>query len=120
MVKGALSGRAEIRIIATMESNWHVYSQHLPSDEGPIATTFKWDLPEGVTAVGDVTEPEPIKAYDHNFMMDVHYFGKQAVFRQTITYTPDAKGIIKLTVNFMTCDDNQCLPPKDVYLEISL
>lgn len=120
LVKGALDGLAEIRITANMEGKWHVYSQHLPSDEGPIPTTFAWEFPDGVNAMGDVKEPTPIKAYDHNFMMDVLYFGKKVVFSQTISFTPDAQGIIKLTVNFMTCDDEQCLPPKDVQLEIRL
>ena len=33
-------GKVELLVHATIEKDWHLYSQTLPSDDGPIATEF--------------------------------------------------------------------------------
>ncbi len=100
-----------------IEDNWHVYSQHLQSDEGPIATAFTFKPQDGVELKGDVSEGEYHTEYDPNFEMDLNYFDKHAEFRQIINVDDASGKIISGELVYMTCDDKRCLPPE--YLEFS-
>ncbi len=110
----------EVELHASIDDKWHLYSQNLPSDEGPIATSFHWNLPEGAALSGNTAEPAPIEAYDNNFMMNVRYFSKEVVFTQRITFSGSMQDAPLVTANYMVCDDEMCLPPKDVAISISL
>jgi thiol:disulfide interchange protein DsbD len=117
-VEKADSGRVSVYLDATMEGDWHIYSQFLPSDEGPIATSFTWDLPVGAKAVGKVQEQDPITAYDKNFMMDVRYFAHHTTFTQVLEFPDAAKMQPVVTVNYMVCNDEMCLPPRDERISV--
>jgi thiol:disulfide interchange protein DsbD len=114
------NGEYELQLIATMQQGWHVYSQFLQSNEGPVATTFDFKLPAGVERIGKVGEDKPETKYDPNFMMDLNFFSNVATFRQKIKVTGDAKPVVEAKVNFMCCNDETCLPPKDVIFKIDL
>jgi len=114
------NGEYELQLTATMEQGWHVYSQFLQSNEGPVATTFDFTLPTGIERIGKVAEDKPETKYDPNFMMDLNFFSNSATFRQKIKVTGDAKPVVEAKVNFMCCNDETCLPPKDVIFKIDL
>lgn len=102
-----------------LDQGWHLYSQNLETDAGPVATEFAYELPEGHTLNGLTAEPTPKVEYDPNFMMDLAYFEKQAIFTQRIT-VEGTPGTVKGGVLFMLCDDSMCLPPDVVDFEINL
>ena len=103
---------------AKLEKGWHLYSQEVGED-GPIPTTFIFSLsPEIYELIGKTSEPEIPAIYDEVFGMDIKYFKNEAVFVQSLKIL-DTDAIIEIEVEFMVCNDEQCLPPDIVPFQIS-
>ena len=109
-------GEATLLLIARAEKKWHVYSQDIPKG-GPIPTTFTFKKSKHFELVGKVTEPKPILDNDPNFGMVLKFFANNVVFRQKIKVLDKNGFVVKGVLNFMCCDDKQCLPPNDVEFE---
>lgn len=103
----------EVELIfkASIDEPWHLYSQDIPM--APPATTFNFDSIVGYERIGEVSETESISEYDANFDMTLKYFAKEATFIQKIKLLTTDQVEIKGFINFMSCDDTQCLPPAD-------
>lgn len=110
---------SELVLTATIEDGWHLYSQFIGKN-GPVPTTFKFTPSADYELVGTVKElSKAIKTYDKTFGMDIAYFSGKAVFVQKIKpKKPDIK--VAGTVEFMVCDDEQCLPPDEQPFSISV
>jgi len=103
---------------ATIDKKWHLYSQYLENDDGPIATTFSYkDSLNTYQLIGKTTEGKGHTEYDKVFEMVIKYFENEAVFKQRINLLTDKKIVLNETANFMVCDDASCLPPTDVDLK---
>ena len=114
--KGLGNNEFELYFKATIEDGWHLYSQNLPSDEGPIATAFDFKPSDAYELIGNTQEPTPLKEYDPNFDMELTFFGHEVTFTQKVKLLkPNAKVEGELT--FMVCDDKMCLPPD--YIDFS-
>lgn len=103
----------EYDLIATahIDSGWHLYSQNVP-DGGPIPTTFTFEVSDAYKLNGKTTEEEGVTVEDLVFEMEIKYFKGKTVFKQRISTTSELP-VIKATVEFMACNDKQCvLPPK--------
>ncbi|ANW95261.1 disulfide bond formation protein DsbD [Wenyingzhuangia fucanilytica] len=100
---------------ATIEKGWHLYSQNI-GDGGPIPTTFYY--PENIKTVGDTKEEDGVEVDDPIFNMPIKYFGDKAVFKQEITVTDLSS--VEASVEYMVCNDEMCLPPKEVSLTYDL
>ncbi len=107
---------AVLYIKATIDPNWHLYSQNIKPG-GPNKTEFTFVASKDFTLVGKTTEPKPITKYEKVFKMDVSYFEDQVVFQQKIKLNK-ATTTVKGKVEFMVCDDKQCLPPSEVSFSI--
>jgi thiol:disulfide interchange protein DsbD len=106
---------------ASIESGWHLYSQDVP-DGGPVATTFTYDDANGAfKLVGNTSEPEGVTKYTELFGdgMDVKWFDGSAKFEQRVEVLGN-ETTLTAYVEFMTCDDKQCLPPKEIELVFNL
>ncbi len=110
----------ELIVKATIEEGWHVYSQHLPSDEGPLPTFFSFEANDNYALEGDVMESEFVTHYDPNFEMDLNYFENEVTFTQTIKVTGATPFKVTGFLNFMVCDESKCLPPEDVNFEFEI
>ncbi|MBL4624808.1 MAG: hypothetical protein JKY42_06675 [Flavobacteriales bacterium] len=117
--KNIKGNKFELTYHATIEEGWHMYSQFLPNDDGPIATTFNYDSGVGYELNDGVTEPKPITEFDPNFEMELNYFEEEVTFRQIVTLA-DESATIKGYLNFMVCDASKCLPPTDIDFEFNL
>ncbi|MCM5662661.1 protein-disulfide reductase DsbD domain-containing protein [Galbibacter mesophilus] len=104
---------------ATIEEGWHLYSQNVP-EGGPIATTFTFETVYGMEMEGETKEGKGHQVYDEVFEMDITYFENKAVFEQRIRLTKAHGNIINGTVEFMVCDNANCLPPKEESLIFKL
>src|SRR5210317_519531 len=100
----------DLVITAAIETNWHLYAQNVPED-GPIPTTFTFNPSEGYELVGSTSEEEGHTVDDPIFLMKIKYFDTQATFKQRIKLLTDSRLDISGEVEFMVCDDTQCLPP---------
>jgi len=112
-------GEYELRFMAKMDEGWHVYSQFVPSG-GPIPTSFKFDNPVGFTLVGKVREPKPLEENDPNFNMVVKYFAKSVEFTQKVKVISDKPVEVKGFLEFMCCNNQNCLPPTEVNYSFKL
>lgn len=97
---------------AKIDKGWHLYSQNLESDEGPLATEFSFENEkDNYKRIGKTVEPEVPTIYDDVFEMNIKYFSTDTKFTQKIkVLNPDLKTITS-EVFFMVCDDEKCLPP---------
>ncbi len=122
-VKTISNERVDIIANATIEKTWHLYSAEVPDDDmGPIPTTFYTDSSEtSFVYVGSVKEsPKPISEFDPNFQMDVKYHSDKATFTIPIKVTSADDFDFEGYVYYMVCDDEKCLPPKEVEFSLSI
>ena len=103
---------------ATIDSGWHLYSQKVPED-GPIATSFIYSLPEETSLIGETIEPDGHTIDDPVFQMKIKFFENTAIFKQKIKTTPKIE-TVKGSVEFMVCDDTKCLAPTEIGLVFNL
>lgn len=112
-------GEATLLMTAKADKGWHVYSQDIPSG-GPLPTSFTFHKSNHYALVGKVTEPKAIEEMDPNFEMVLKFFDGSVTFKQKIKVLSKEDFTITGVVNFMCCDDKQCLPPNDVDFEIRI
>jgi thiol:disulfide interchange protein DsbD len=104
---------------ANIENRWHLYDIG-PYEDGPNATTFTFNLPENVSLTGSVEMiDKPVKKFDDMFGMEIGSFEKRARFGQKVKLTNEG-ATIKASVEWMVCDDKQCLPPTDEDFTINI
>lgn len=114
--KKTSSTEAVVYIKATIDDKWHLYSQNV-KDGGPVKTTFTFPASKEYTLAGKTIEPKAVTRYEDAFKMNVSFFEKSVVFQQKIKLN-GAAATVKGKVEFMTCDDKQCLPPEEIEFSI--
>ena len=98
---------------ATIASRWNIYAMDTP-DEGPVPTSFDFEANPAITWTSAVEVVTPAKQkFDPLFELEVKYHTKEAVFQRKFT-TKSTNPRPQGTVSFMSCDDEKCLPPKDI------
>jgi DsbC/DsbD-like thiol-disulfide interchange protein len=107
---------AVLFIKATIDNGWHIYSQTV-KEGGPVKTSFSFTPSKEYTLAGVTVEPKPITKYEKVFGMNVGYFENAVIFQQKIKLKA-GKSIIKGKLEFMTCNDQKCLPPDEVEFSI--
>ena len=110
----------EVTITAHLESGWHLYSQFLKSDEGPLSTYITYNLNGVFETIGLTKEINIENKYDPVWDMEISFFSHIAVFKQKIkSLNPDSL-FFTGNVNYMICDETQCLPPDDYSFTVDL
>jgi len=109
----------DLIITASIEDNWHLYSQNVPED-GPIPTTFTFENDDNFSLVGKTAEQEGHTVHDPVFEMKIKYFENKAVFKQRIKSLSENVFNVVGEVEFMVCDDANCLPPTFIDLNFSI
>lgn len=107
---------AVVYLKATIEPGWHIYSQSV-GEGGPVKTSFDFASSKSFSLVGKTIEPEPMNKFDKTFNMDVSYFEKSVVFQQKIKLNAGSANV-KGVLEYMVCNDHQCLPPEQVEFSI--
>ena len=111
------ANEGEIVITANIDKNWHIYSQR-PTDAGPISTSFSFTPSKQYTLVGKTEELNAHEEFDKAFDAKIFVFNDKAEFRQKIKLTGKAGFVIPFKVEFMSCNDKMCLPPKTIDLSV--
>lgn len=95
----------QIKLEATIEGEWHMYSQFTP-DDGPLPMEFIYENAEGnYEPQGKATESEYTVQYNDVFEVDEYYFAKEAQFTHNITITNSEVKNIQLNVFYQACTD---------------
>ena len=109
----------DLVMTAELEKNWHLYAMDIEAG-GPIPTSFTFEPGSGYTLNGKVVEvTKPEVKYDNSFSMNIGMHSGKAVFRQKVTVSQSPVTVAGY-VTFMSCDDKQCLPPRDVEFALEL
>lgn len=109
---------ATVFIRATVEEGWHLYSQFI-KEGGPVKTTFSFPSSNAYSLIGVTAEPKAVAKYEPSFKMEVSYFERSVIFQQKIRLKGKTASV-QGSVEFMVCNDKQCLPPEQVNFSIPI
>ncbi|MEC8853930.1 MAG: cytochrome c biogenesis protein CcdA, partial [Bacteroidota bacterium] len=107
----------ELQFKASIEKHWHLYSQFTGqyyNDEGPIPTSFVFKESDFFIKKDSVIEEPPIEDYDPIWEETLKYYEVQVTFRQRIKLLTKDPFNITGEINFMLCDEAQCVFPMPV------
>lgn len=112
-------GTYKVMLQVELEGVWAIYSQHLESDEGPIATSINFEENDAVQLQGIVEElGEKLALYDEMFEMNIAKYKHEVVFVQLVKAAEGTR--LKGSYEFMVCNDERCLPPREEQFELVL
>ena len=110
-----------VRIQATISGDWHIYSNDLDPNIGPVPTSFKFNPSDGLQRIGD---PMPVgveEKFEEVWNAKIRQFSGRAVFIQKVKILkPNA--VFSGTVEYMACSskDGTCLPPAEAEFSVSI
>jgi thiol:disulfide interchange protein DsbD len=109
----------EIHMKATIQDGWHLYSQKQPDDAIAIPTSFTVRAnplfkPDG--KIKEVGKMELMK--DAALGISANQYSKTVDFVQKIKLKSNVKTNFNGSVEYQTCDDKKCLPPKTVNFSV--
>ncbi|MFD1629368.1 protein-disulfide reductase DsbD domain-containing protein [Pseudopedobacter beijingensis] len=107
---------AVVFLKATIQPGWNIYSQFV-DEGGPVPTSFVFSPSKNYSLVGKTGEPKPASKFEKTFNMNVKYFQNSAVFQQKVKLNAK-ETTVDGTLEYMACNDKQCLPPKEVKFSV--
>jgi Disulphide bond corrector protein DsbC. len=111
----------ELQLIATIQSGWHLYSQVQPSDAIAQPTSFNFNKNPLVDLDGKVKEVGKLEKYkDAKLDISANQYSQKVTFVQKVKVKGKVKTNVSGKLEFQTCDDKKCLPPKTVNFSIAL
>jgi len=111
----------EIHMTATIQNSWHLYSQKQPDDAIAIPTTFTispnplYKLDEKIKEVGKME-----MMHDAKLGLSANQYATKVDFVQKIKLKAAVKTNFNGSVEYQTCDDKKCLPPKTVNFSVAI
>lgn len=109
----------EVRITADIGGNFHMYAQD--GGDGPVSTSFDFTKNPLISLDGKVKEIGKMKkVYEEAFSSEVRYYEKKVDFIQIVKVKGKAKPTLSGKVEFMVCNDKECLPPSTVNFKVAL
>ena len=110
----------EIHMTATLNGGWHLYAQNVGVD-GPVPTAFTYTKNPLLLVDGKPKEVgNVIKKKEEVWGGVVNYYEKSVNFIQVVKIKGNIKTNIAGKVEFMVCDDQQCLPPSQIEFTVNL
>ena len=111
----------EIHMTATLEKGWHLYAQEQPDDAIAMGTAFTITSNPLIETVGKVKEDGKLeKFHDKELKLSANQYSNTVDFVQTIKLKGKVKTSFSGSVQYQTCDDKKCLPPKTVNFKVAL
>jgi hypothetical protein len=111
----------EIHLTATIQPGWHLFSQKQPDDAIAIPTGFTinnnplLDLDGKIKEVGKME-----KFHDAKLEVSANQYADKVDFVQVVKLKANVVTNVSGNVEFQTCNDEKCLPPKKINFTIAL
>lgn len=99
----------DLIINASIEKNYHLYSQKVPED-GPLPTIFIFEESNDYELIGNTTEEKGHTVHDPVFNLKIKYFETKTTFKQRIKVKNKNPFKIIGEIEFMTCNNSSCVP----------
>lgn len=111
----------EVHLTANIDNGWHIYSQTTP-DGGPIPTSITFTKNPLLTVEGKAKEEGKLEKHVEPLFgnIDVKQFSNKVDFVQLVKLKAPIKTSVNVAVEFMVCNDKQCLPPKTEKFSVAL
>jgi hypothetical protein len=111
----------ELQMTATMQHGWHLYAQKQPEDAIAQPTSFEFNKNPLVKLEGNVKEIGKLEKFkDEKLDISANQYSNKVVFVQTVKLKGKIKTAVTGKLEYQTCNDEKCLPPKTVPFSIAL
>lgn len=111
----------EVHMTATIQDGWHLYSQKQPADAIAIPTAFAVNANPLFTLEGKIKEVGKMEVMnDKELGVSANQYSQTVDFVQKIKLKANVKTNFSGTVEYQTCDDKKCLPPKKVNFSVAI
>jgi hypothetical protein len=111
----------EVHMTATIQSGWHLYSQSQPDDAIAMPTDFVLKSNPLIVLDGKIKEVGKVeKFHDAKLDLSANQYSNKVDFVQTVKLRSNVKTNLTGTVEFQTCNDEKCLPPKTVNFSVAI
>ncbi len=109
----------DVYMTANLQPSWHIYSQTQSKDAIALPTEFNFTQNPLLTFAGKVKEVGKMeKFYDKTLKASANQYSKTVSFVQRVNLKANVKTTLAGVVEYQTCDDKKCLPPKKVPFKI--
>jgi thiol:disulfide interchange protein DsbD len=110
----------EVHMTATINGNYHLYAQNA-GVEGPLPTTFTFVKNPLAVTDGKLKEVgKLVKKYESAWPGTVNYYEKTVDFVQVVKLRGNIKTTLAGVVEFIVCNESQCLPPSKVDIKVNI
>lgn len=111
----------EIQMKATIQNHWHLYSQKQPDDAIAIPTKFTINANPLFKLEGKISEMGKMEKYtDKELGVSANQYSTTVTFVQKVKLKANVKTNFTGNVEYQTCDDHQCLPPKKANFSVAI
>jgi thiol:disulfide interchange protein DsbD len=111
----------EVQLVATIQQGWHLYSQNQPEDAIAQPTSFNFNKNPLLLFEGNVKEIGKLEKYrDVKLDVSANQYSQKVVFVQKVKLKGKAKTNVSGKLEYQTCDDKKCLPPKTIPFSVAL
>jgi len=111
----------EVHMTATIQSGWHLFSQTQPDDAIAIPTGFVINKNPLLEVDGKIKEVGKLeKFHDAKLEVSAHQYADKVDFVQVVKLKANAVTNVNGVVEFQTCNDEKCLPPKKINFSVAL
>lgn len=102
----------EIKLIGTIQPGWHLYSQVQSKDAIALPTTITFAKNPLISFTGKPKEVGKLfDQYDKATQSRSKFYSNKVEFVQVVILKSNVKTSVTGDIEFMVCDDKQCLPP---------
>ncbi len=110
----------EIHLKAVISGDWHLYSQTTP-EGGPVPTSITFSKNPLITTEGSIREVGKLEEhFEPLFGVMVKQYSDKVEFIQKVKLKAVARTAVNGSIDFMVCNDEQCMPPAKQAFSISL
>jgi thiol:disulfide interchange protein DsbD len=111
----------EVKLTAAIQPGWHLYAQKQPADAIAQPTSFSFTKNPLLDFDGTVKEVGKLEKFkDEKLDVSAHQYSSKVDFVQMVKVKGGAKTAVTGKLEYQTCDDKKCLPPKTVNFSIAL
>jgi len=104
----------ELFFKASIEEHWHLYDLWLPEGNISLPTVFTFNTSKDVQLVDSIIRhSDVLEEMDELAGVMTRYYAKEAAFSQIVKVN-NPSDTVSVSIEFMVCDDEQCLPPTEV------
>jgi thiol:disulfide interchange protein DsbD len=115
------SNSYEVHMTASIQASWHLYSQKQPEDAIAIPTSFFFNNNPLLALSGTIKEIGKMEKFtDKELGLSANQYSTKVDFVQVVNLKGKATTNFTGSVEYQTCDDKKCLPPKTVNFNVAL